>query len=122
MRILRERGAAWVYLVFSEPPVISSADIAEVNNVNTVQRLAIISVVLVVVTSSLLLQGEWGATYYGSDGNTTSGTAEGHTYYGSDGTESCLQSDETYSSSSSGERRPGQGVLQHYTGGPRTCR
>ena len=70
----------------------------------------------------LLLQGEWGATYYGSDGNTTSGTAEGHTYYGSDGTESCLQSDETYSSSSSGERRPGQGVLQHYTGGPRTCR
>ena len=69
----------------------------------------------------LLLQGEWGATYYGSDGNTTSGTAEGHTYYGSDGTESCLQSDETYSSSSSGERRPGQGVLQHYTGGPRTC-
>ena len=44
VRILRERGAAWVYLVFSEPPVISSADIAEVNNVNTVQRLAIISV------------------------------------------------------------------------------
>ena len=36
VRILRERGAAWVYLVFSEPPVISSADIAEVNNVNTV--------------------------------------------------------------------------------------
>ena len=41
VRILRERGAAWVYLVFSEPPVISSADIAEVNNGNTVQRLAI---------------------------------------------------------------------------------
>ena len=71
-----------------------------------------------VETSRLLFQGEWGATYYGSDGNTTSGTAEGHTYYGSDGTESCLPSDETYSSSSSGERRPGpQGVIQQYTGG-----
>jgi len=72
VRILRERGAAWVYLIFSQPNCVSTNNIEEKLDSNT--------------------------TYYdGSDGS------------------SCLQSDETYSSSSSGPGPPG-GVIQHYTG------
>ena len=92
VRILREQGAAWVYLVVSQqnnPSLEVTADI------RADAALGIIPILYLQVED----KQEPSTTYYGSDGS------------------SCLQSDETYSSSSSTERsRQPAGPLHSYTG------
>ena len=121
VRILREQGAAWVYLVVSEqnnPSLEVTADlqslqytiqyntpriIPSLNSCPLLQLFLFLTFVTLGIIPILYLQvedkQEPSTTYYGSDGS------------------SCLQSDETYSSSSSTERsRQPAGPLHSYTG------
>ena len=101
VRILRERGAAWVYLVYSAPSAVSHDE---------VRLLRCNDVMVMKMLFCFQDKFESNTTYYGSDGTDS--------YKSS----SCLQSDESHEayetqSAHSGERRQGgQGVIQQYTG------